>query len=734
MSNKIEKTFEIDGMHCAACVANVEKGLQAVNGITDSRVNLMTNSAVVAYDNTKVTTDSIISQITKLGYKAKLGRPDILKQNERELVRSKKNFIGAFLFTVPLMLIAMYPMFTDIELLAIKESAVVQAILGGFILFYCGRSILIDAFKQLTNLRSNMNTLISMGTLTAYFWSLYATYLIFNGGEEFLYFESAAMIITLILLGRFFEAKSKGKAGEAIKALMSLTPPKALAEINGVELEIESATIQKGMMLIVRPGERIPIDGRILENRPDIDESMLTGESLPVSKIEGDEVFGGSLNGNIPFKMEVTTERDQTLLSSIIRLVTDAQSQKAPIQKLADKISSVFVPIVLLIALTTLAVWYFVAPESEMMVRSVIAVLIIACPCSLGLATPTAILAGSGRLAKEGIIIRHGDIFEKVTKLNSVIFDKTGTLTMGQLEVVEVKSFAEMNEQDIIGLTASAEIQSEHPIAKAIIAYQKKYQLEKRKIKDVTIFPGFGLKAEYNNRRLVIGNSTFLKKEKINLGNAETFGESEMQKGRTVIFVALDERITGMIALADKVRPEAKDVISYLKSEIETITLLSGDTRTTAGGVARTLGIENFEAEIRPEQKQTIVQSLKRAGFKIAMIGDGINDAPALAEADIGIAIGSGTDIAIESSDVILVRSELSDIIKLFKFSKFTMQIIKQNLFWAFAYNILAIPVAAGIFYPLFGWSLSPMIAAGAMSFSSLFVVLNSLRLNSIEL
>lgn len=729
-----ELLLSIDGMHCASCVISIESGLSIVEGVYNSQVNLALNSARVEYNPEIINPETIINSIKELGYSATIGEEDIFIANTKLVKNSKKDFLISFYCILPLIIFGMIPMIFGVKIVSSFISGLIQALFAGLVLFHAGRSILQDALLQLKHFRANMNSLIALGTLTAYGWSIYALTTISSTQSEQLYFDSSAMIITLILLGRFFEARSKGKAGDAINALLNLTPPKALALINNVEIELETSALKPDMILIVRPGERIPADGTIIEGKPNLDESMLTGESLPVDKKKNDMVYGGSLNGNIPFKMKVTASGDKTFLSSIIRMVSQAQASKAPVQKLADKVASVFVPIVLGLAILTFIIWYLYDPISPMLIKSVISVLIIACPCALGLATPTAILAGTGRAAKEGIIIRGGEILEKIVNIDTIIFDKTGTLTHGELEVAEINTFGQISTRNLIRLVASAELQSEHPVAKAIVRYMQTEQIERAVIKNVESFPGIGLKAESDGRKLLIGNKRMMQKEKVSFGQAFVVGDKEMEKGRTVIYASLDGQVIGLIALSDKIRAEAKDVVNSLRKYVSEITMLSGDTRKTASGVANAIGIKNFEAEIKPDQKRVIVESLSKAGRKIAMIGDGINDAPALAEAEVGIAIGSGTDIAIETSDVVLVQEKLNSIIGMFDISYKTMKIIKQNLFWAFFYNILAIPLAAGLFYPAFGWSLSPMVAAAAMSFSSVFVVTNSLRLNRVEL
>jgi len=726
--------LKIEGMHCASCVSSIEQGLETAPGVRDCRVNLALNSAVVSYDSGQISQEEIISSIEKLGFKASQGKPDILTANAQELARSRTGFTIALGLTVPLMIVAMGPMLFGTPVFSTLVDAIIMGVLSGTILFYSGRGILRDAWTQTRHFRANMNSLIALGTLAAFAWSVWALLEIIAGRTELLYFESAGMIITLILLGRYLEARAKGKAGDAIRELWNLRPAKTTAVINNVEVEIDSDAIREGMIILVRPGERIPADGRILEGKPVIDESMVTGESMPVERAPKEDVIGGSLNGNIPFKFTVTAAGEHSYLATVVRLVASAQAAKAPVQRLADKIAGIFVPIVLLLAgLTALAWWYF-APESGLLVRSTIAVLIIACPCALGLATPTAVLAGTGRAAREGIIVRGGDVLENVTKLDTVVFDKTGTLTHGELEVVLVRTFGRLSEHNLIRIIGALETQSEHPVARAIANHMRNQQIEPAVVRNVEAKPGFGLTGECDGRRLLVGSRALMESEDVGFGQSLMQGEREMDRGRTVVYVAMDGQIVGLVALADRIRSDARDIISYLNTRMRLVTMLSGDNRRTAEGVAKSLGLDHCESEIKPEQKKLMLESFRKADFTVAMVGDGINDAPALAAADIGIAIGGGTDIAAEASDVILVRSKLMDIKKLLELSSASLRIIKQNLFWAFIYNVLAIPIAAGALYPWLGMTLSPMLAAAAMSLSSVFVVTNSVRLTRLEL
>ena len=734
MSLTEKVTLKIEGMHCASCVQNIERGVARLEGVAESRVNLATASAVVTFKKSVIDEKNIIDQISRLGYRASIGTPDLLLTNEKEMESARQRFILALILTLPLMALAMWPMLFGSRMIESRIDGLMQGILAAAVIFVAGRSILYDAWKQALHFHANMNTLIALGTLTAFGWSAYLFQKASGNIADPYFFDSAAMIITLILLGRFLEARSRGQAGEAIQALLRLRPSHTLAIINEVEVEIEVAMVKPGMILLVKPGERIPADGVIVEGRPVVDESMLTGESVPVEKEKGDEVIGGSLNNNSPFKILVSRTGEDSFLAQIIRLVTEAQEKKAPVQSLADRVAAVFVPTVMILALLTLAGWYLLAPESPMLIKSVISVLIIACPCALGLATPTAILAGTGRAAREGIIIRGGDVLENISHIDTVIFDKTGTLTYGQMEVAEIKSFSRLSQKELLQLAVSVESQSEHPVARAIMRYMAIAPVNPRKMSDIQAMPGFGMKAVLEGRPVVIGNKALMEADNVDLGPSLEESEKEMEQGRTVVFIAMDNLVLGLISLTDRLRGDALEVIRKLKAAGKHLIMLSGDNRKTAEGVARSLELDNFEAEIKPDQKKVIVESFRKAGYNVAMVGDGINDAPALAMANVGVAIGSGTDIAIETAGVILVSSDLIDIIKMFDIASYSLKIIKQNLFWAFIYNILAIPIAAGLFYPLFGLTLTPIMAAIAMSFSSVFVVTNSLRLNRLDL
>jgi len=729
-----ELNLSISGMHCASCAANIERDLSTLDGVSICRVNLATRSAVVAYDRARVDAQAVIKRIQKLGYGAAPGSPDVLSANIEEETAARSRLVVAVVLTLPLLAVAMWHMVFGQALFPPVVGGVIQAILAALILLLPGRPIVADAVNQARHLRLNMNSLVALGTLTAFAWSLYALWRMAGGSGEALYFESAGMIITLILLGRYLEARARRRAGGAIEALVKLRPAKATAIVNEVDVEVDAAAVQPGMILLVRPGDKVPVDGEIIEGEASLDESLLTGESLPVERRTGATVIGGSVNGNTPFKMRATATGEDCFVAGVIRLVSEAQARKAPVQKLADRVASVFVPIVLGLAVITGLIWWWLAPDAAMGIRSMIAVLIIACPCALGLATPAAVLVGTGRGAREGIVIKGGDILEKLATIDTVVFDKTGTLTRGQLEIVKVRTFGQVSEQNLIRMVGSIESQSEHPVAKAIVRYMRQRQVQSAVVRNVEARPGFGMVGECDNRRLVVGSRGLLDQEQVALGPTLRQVEKEMEGGRTVVFVARDGQVVGLLSLADQVRGDAREVVDLLKARAQRVTMISGDNRTTAAGVARSLGLDHFEAEIRPDQKKLIVESYRRAGYQVAMVGDGINDAPALAAATVGVAIGSGTAVAIEAADVVLVRSELNAVARMFNLATQTMRTIRQNLFWAFFYNVVAIPVAAGLFYPVAGLTLSPVLAALAMSLSSVFVVSNSLRLSRADL
>ena len=734
MADQAQLKLQIEGMHCAGCVASLEKGLQRLSGVSEARVNLATRSAAITYDPEDVDTDQIVRRIRSLGYDARSATPDLIDSSRREEDQALFRFQLAVILALPLMLLAMWPMWVGESLFGPAVDVVAQGALAALLLFVAGRSILADAVIQTRHFRANMNSLITLGSLTAFVWS---TYVLISGWPTptpaELYFESAGMIIALILLGRYLEARARGQAGDAISELVRLQPSRATIMVNGSPSEVEASSIMAGMEVLVKPGQRLPCDGRIMEGHPSIDESLLTGESIPIPKQPGDTVIGGSLNTNVPFHYKATAGIADSYLSQVIHLVAEAQARKAPVQRLADRVAGVFVPIVLLIAVATGLAWHFLAPGNPLLIKSVVSVLIIACPCALGLATPTAILAGSGRAARDGIVVRGGDILENLTRINTAILDKTGTLTHGHLEVAEVIELGEVSRMEFVRMVGSAEISSEHPLAEAIVKHMQENQIAPVSIRDIETTPGMGLSGKVGSQTLLVGNRALMNKHKVDIEPALERARQEMDKGRTVVMAALDGRLIGIIALADRLRSEARDVVAWMQERFRMVVMISGDTYQTTRGVARSLELEHFEAEVKPEQKQLVVEAYRKAGYRAVMIGDGVNDAPALAAADVGIAIGSGTDVAIQSAGVVVYGDDLHIIRKVFSVAEATMRVIKQNLFWAFFYNILAIPIAAGVLYPVYGLTLSPMIAATAMAFSSVFVVTNSLRLSRLQ-
>lgn len=730
MAQEKKITLAIQGMHCAGCVATIEKGVKRLPKIEDIRVNLATASAFIAYDNKKTEKQAIIGTIEGLGYKASDAGKDLLASLKQEAQIVERRFAIALVFALPVIILAMLPMVSELHLIPAPWNGLVQLLCTAVVLFVAGSGILADAWKQTKHLTANMNSLITLGSLAAFGWSIYQFTLDFmHGTAGHYYFESAAAIVTLILLGRLIESRTKQGAGNAIQNLIALRPPQATAVINGVEVLVDSASLQPGMNVIVKAGERIPADGEIIEGRTAIDESMVTGESFPVEKKIGDPVIGGSVNGNFAFTLKVTKAASESFLSHVVWLVSEAQTGRTEIQRLADRVAAVFVPVVLGIALLTAAIWYFTAPDDPHFISSVIAVLIIACPCALGLATPTAILAGTSRAAREGIIYRGGEVLERLTAIDSLVFDKTGTLTCGEFEVKELHTFNNVDEATLLRLAASVEKRSEHHLGQAVLAAAEKRDVTLSDVQAVETKPGRGIAAKVEGSLIRIGNRAFLEEANISVADAREECAEDMEKARTVIYVARDQKLIGVISFADRVRTESAEVVGWFKQRMQRVMLVSGDSYRTVQGVADAIGIDHIAYEINPEGKKVIVDTLERSGMRVAMVGDGINDAPALAAATVGIAVGAGTDIAKETADVILAGSDLRQARRAFELAALTVRKIKQNLFWAFAYNVIAIPIAAGLFYPLWGWTFSPIIAAAAMAFSSLFVVLNSASL-----
>lgn len=740
--------FPVGGMTCAACVARVEEALKEVPGVVSVVVNLASEKATVEYLEGTLYAD-LKKAVEEAGYE--LGPEiealeDVSETSQREIRKIRNRFIFAAVLTVPIMVMMFTPEFHLMHYILLALATPVQ--------FWAGWRFYKGMWGALKHRTSDMNTLIAVGTSAAYIYSVLAVFfpgLFTSGGmEAHTYFDTSSAIITLILLGRFLEARAKGQTSEAIKKLIGMQPKTAIVVRDGEEKEIPIEDLQVGDLVLVKPGERVPVDGIIREGHSSLDESMITGESIPVEKNAGDEVIGATINKTGAFRFEATKVGKDTTLARIVRLVEEAQGSKAPIQRLADIIASYFVPTVIGIAIVTFLVWFFAGPEPSLTYAflNFVAVLIIACPCALGLATPTAIIVGTGRGAEYGVLIRSAETLERAHKINAVLLDKTGTLTRGEPKVTDVIAVTELIESEVLRLAASAEKPSEHPLGEAIVRAADERGLELVSVTDFTADPGHGIDGVVDGKKILLGNLLMMQKRGLELNGLEEQANKLWEQGKTVMFLGVDGRAVGLIALADTLKPDAPEAIRQLhRLNIETV-MITGDNRRAAEAIARESGIERVFAEVLPENKAQEVKKLQNEGKVVAMVGDGINDAPALAQADVGIAIGTGTDIAMETGDITLIRGELKGIVTAISLSKRTMQTIKQNLFWAFAYNVILIPVAAGILYLVFGQNgvpaglqfvfgekgfLNPILAAAAMALSSITVISNSLRLRAFK-
>jgi len=740
--------FPVEGMSCASCVARVEQALTSVPGVISASVNLASEKATVEYiEGTEIA--KLHRAVEDAGYKlgSEAQTPeDFITAAQRELRGVRNRFIVAAILTVLVMALMWAPEFMGKSYLLWALATPVQ--------FWAGWRFYQGTWGALRHKTADMNTLIATGTSAAYFYSMVAVFLpeLFSGtGVELgLYFDTSAAIITLILLGRFLEARARGQTSEAIKRLIGLKPETALVIRDGKETEILVDDVQLGDLILVRPGERVPVDGVVRHGYSSIDESMITGESIPVEKKLGDEVIGGTINKTGSFQFEATKVGKDTTLAQIIRLVEEAQGSKAPIQRLADVISSYFVPIVIGIAVITFIIWFFIgpAPSLTFALLNFIAVLIIACPCALGLATPAAIIVGTGRGAEQGVLIRSAEALERSHQLTTVLLDKTGTLTQGQPRVTDITSLPPWSKEEVLQLAASAEHGSEHPLGEAIVKAALERKLKLTPTSGFTAIPGQGVEALIENKRLLLGNLRLIRERGLPLNGLEKEAERLRARGKTVMFLGIDNKMVGIIALADTIKPSAKAAVQELHKMGIEVGMLTGDNWRTAEAIAQEVSIDRVLAEVLPEYKAQEVKKLQDEGSVVAMVGDGINDAPALAQADVGIAIGTGTDVAMETGDITLVSGDLMGIATAISLSKRTMRTIKQNLFWAFAYNTALIPVAAGVLYLIFGNSgvpsglhfilgkygfLNPILAAAAMAASSITVVLNSLRLRQFK-
>ena len=717
----VKRTYLIEGMTCAACSSRIDKALNKKNEIKNANVNLSTNKAIVEFQSGVLTDKDIIAIIEKAGYKAEveidrdLDREKELREKEIKSLRS--SFIISAILTTPLFIAMFFHMAGVSNLLT---NGWFQFALASPVQFIIGYRFYNGAYKALRGGGANMDVLIAMGTSAAYFYSVYN---LLVGVHEY-YFEASATIITLILLGKTFEAVAKGKTSEAIKKLMGLQSKTALVFKDGEELEIDIDDLNIGDIVIVKPGEKVPVDGVIVEGTSSLDESMITGESIPIDKGVGDKVIGATINKFGAFKFKATNIGKDTVLSQIIKLVEDAQGSKAPVQRLADKISGIFVPVVIGIALITFLVFYLGFKDFNTGLINAVAVLVIACPCALGLATPTAIMVGTGKGAENGILIKSGEHLERTHEMDTIIFDKTGTITKGEPEVTDIISFNEFEEDEILRIAASVEKASEHPLGQSIVKYGEEKLLKVIAADNFTAVPGKGLKAEFEGKNVLIGNRKLMNDNSIDIKEKEkTLVELE-KLGKTAMLMAIDGKLSGIIAVADTIKETSPKAIKELQKMGLTVYMITGDNERTAKAIADQVGITNILADVLPENKAEKVEALKSEGKHVGMVGDGINDAPALAAADVGFAIGTGTDVAMEAADITLMRGDLSGVVTAIRLSHRTMKTIRQNLFWAFFYNTIGIPFSALGF-------LNPMVAGAAMAFSSVSVVTNSLRLKS---
>ncbi|WHY68457.1 heavy metal translocating P-type ATPase [Neobacillus sp. SuZ13] len=731
-----EKTeLDITGMTCAACATRIEKGLNKLDGVVKANVNLALEKATVEYNSAVLNPSEIIKKVENLGYGAQIkdDAKETSDHRQKEIERQKGKFIFSAILSFPLLwaMVGHFSFTSFIWVPKIFMNPWVQLALATPVQFYIGKQFYVGAYKALKNKSANMDVLVALGTSAAYFYSLYLSLMSIGGMNHSveLYYETSSILITLIILGKLFEAKAKGRSSEAIKKLMGLQAKTAIVERDGVEQEIPIEEVIVGDIVHIKPGDKIPVDGKILEGRSAIDESMLTGESVPVDKTIGDEVIGATINKNGFLLIEATKVGRDTALAQIIKVVEEAQGSKAPIQRLADKISGVFVPIVVALAVLTFIVWYvWVEPGNfAEALEKLIAVLVIACPCALGLATPTSIMAGSGRAAEYGILFKGGEHLEMTHKISSVVLDKTGTVTNGTPVLTDVITVQTQIEDEFLSLVGSAEKQSEHPLAQAIVQGIKDKEIPLKDVTEFEAIPGFGIKATVDGKELLVGTRKLM--SKFNVAAEEAYGQmDELEKvGKTAMLVAIDSQYAGMVAVADTIKETSKSAIGRLKNMGIEVIMITGDNKQTARAIAAQVGIDNVIAEVLPEGKADEIKKLQAEGKKVAMVGDGINDAPALAIADIGMAIGTGTDVAMEAADITLIRGDLNSIADAIFMSKKTISNIKQNLFWALAYNTLGIPVSALGF-------LAPWLAGAAMAFSSVSVVLNALRLQKVKL
>lgn len=749
VDNLVTESYDISGMTCASCAMTVEKALGKLEGVEEVSVNLATEKVTIRYSRDRQNPTSLEKAVEQAGYQ--LIRPEEVEETVGKEPSKEaslwKRFVWSAVFTLPLLYIAMGPMLPwgGLPLSALLHQPLVYAVSQVILLIpvlYMGRSFFKKGFKTLLQGHPNMASLIAVGTGAALVQGLLMIVFLLMGKEVAmhgyhpeLYFESAAVILTLITLGKYFEARAKGQTSEAIKKLMDLTPKTVQVLRNGQEIQVPIEEVVVGDQVIVRPGQQIPVDGQVLEGQTRVDESMLTGESLPVKKALGDNVFGGTLNQQGAITMQATKVGRDTTLAQIIRLVEEAQGSKAPIAKLADQVSAVFVPVVMGLAFLSGLAWYFLGQESWIFSLSIIiAVLVIACPCALGLATPTAIMVGTGKGAENGLLFKSGQAIETLQGVNTIVFDKTGTITEGKPQVTDIHLVSAKNREQVLQLAASSEQFSEHPLAQALLQAAQTEKIALLPATDFQALSGRGLSVTIAEQTIYLGNERLMREQGIDVSNGPAVAEAFAHQAKTPVFLASQQELLAVIAIADKVKETSRQAVQALQAMGLEVVMLTGDNEKTAQAIAKEVGIEQVVSQVLPDDKANQVKFLQEQGKTVAMVGDGINDAPALAQAHVGLAIGSGTDIAIESADIVLMHSDILDVVKAVKLSQATMRTIKQNLFWAFAYNVIGIPIAMGLLHVFGGPLLNPMFAGAAMALSSVSVVLNALRLKTYKL
>jgi Cu+-exporting ATPase len=739
---EVKKSFPIKGMHCASCVGVTERALKKTPGVKDAVVNLATGNATVAYDADTCTPEELAESIAKTGYTLELGEKSdsAIKEEKRKELINLRNKVIISLGLGGLILWGSFPGLVNTAP-AFLQNFWVQLLLATPVQFWAGFAFYRATIPALKHRTANMDTLVALGTTVAYLYSavvtIFPAFVKEFSTEPMPYFDVATIVIGLILLGRYFEAKAKAGTSDAIKKLIGLQAKTARVIRDGKEVDIPIDQVQIGDVIRVRPGEKIPVDGVIQEGESSIDESMITGESIPVDKAKGDTVVGATMNKSGTFTYKATKVGSNTMLAQIIKLVEEAQGSKAPIQRLADTVSSYFVPIVIMLAFLTFGVWYIFGGQSALLfaLLNTVAVLIIACPCAMGLATPTAIMVGTGKGATNGILIRDAESLEIANKITTVVFDKTGTLTKGKPEVTDIISLENFKKDKVLHFAASIEKGSEHSLAEAIVKYADEQKVATDPVTKFQAIAGHGVEGTIGNKKVFFGNRRLMNQEKIEIRKQVQDDIEKLEnEGKTVMLLAIDKKLVGLVAVADIIKETAKKGVEALQEKGIEVFMITGDNLRTASAIAKKLGINQVLAEVLPDQKEAEVRKLQDQGKIVAMVGDGINDAPALAAADVGIAMGTGTDVAIEAADITLINKDLQSVASAIELSKKTMRTIKLNLFWAFGYNIILIPVAMGVLYPFFGVLLNPIFASVAMASSSISVVTNSLLLKRIKI